>query len=135
MKRLTIRNSDGSVSQPTSTTIKAVFEKLADYEDLEEQGRITALPDKVNDFDFMRAFELIFADNEGRVALLPCKVGDTVYQIDNYGNMYDDVVKRIVIENSKVIYETNGIGFDETAIGERVFLSREEAVEAWNRRV
>ena len=33
MERLTIRNSDGSVSQPTSTTIQAVFEKLAAYED------------------------------------------------------------------------------------------------------
>lgn len=33
MDRLTIRNSDGSVSQPTSTTISAVFEKLAAYED------------------------------------------------------------------------------------------------------
>ena len=33
MERFTIRNSDGSVSQPTSTTIEAVFYRLADYED------------------------------------------------------------------------------------------------------
>ena len=33
MERLTIRNSDGSVSQPTVTTIQAVFKKLAAYED------------------------------------------------------------------------------------------------------
>lgn len=49
MERLTIRNSDGSVSQPTSTTIQAVFEKLAAYEDLEEQGRLIVLPCKVGD--------------------------------------------------------------------------------------
>lgn len=35
MKRLTIRNSDGFVSQPTSTTIEDVFYKLAEYEDTE----------------------------------------------------------------------------------------------------
>ena len=32
MERLTIRNSDGTVSQPTSTTIEAAFYRLADYE-------------------------------------------------------------------------------------------------------
>ena len=33
MERLTIRNGDGSVSLPTSTTVEAVFERLALYED------------------------------------------------------------------------------------------------------
>lgn len=33
MKRLTIRNGDGSVSQPTSTTVEAAFNRLAEYED------------------------------------------------------------------------------------------------------
>ena len=33
MRRLTIRNSDGSVSQPTDTRWADVFTKLADYED------------------------------------------------------------------------------------------------------
>lgn len=33
MERLTIRNSDGSVSQPTNTTVEAVFYRLAAYED------------------------------------------------------------------------------------------------------
>ena len=33
VERLTIRNGDGSVSQPTSTTVEAVFERLALYED------------------------------------------------------------------------------------------------------
>ncbi len=34
MERLTIRNSDGSVSQPTTTTVEEVFYRLAEYEDL-----------------------------------------------------------------------------------------------------
>lgn len=33
MKRLTIRNSDSSVSQPTGTTVEEVFYRLAEYED------------------------------------------------------------------------------------------------------
>jgi len=33
-KRLTMRNSDGTVSQPTSTSVEQVFYRLADYEDL-----------------------------------------------------------------------------------------------------
>ena len=35
VNRLTIRNSDGSVSQPTHTTFEAVFNRLAEYEDTE----------------------------------------------------------------------------------------------------
>lgn len=34
MKRLTIRNSDGSVSQPTDTTFEKAMYRLAEYEDL-----------------------------------------------------------------------------------------------------
>lgn len=33
MERLTKRNEDSSVSRPTSTTVEAVFERLALYED------------------------------------------------------------------------------------------------------
>lgn len=33
MNRLTMRNSDGTVSQPTGTTVEAVFYRLAEYED------------------------------------------------------------------------------------------------------
>ena len=36
MKRLTIRNSDGSVSQPFNFDWSAAMRKLADYEDMEE---------------------------------------------------------------------------------------------------
>jgi len=32
--RLTLSNSDGSVSQPTNTTVDSVFRKLAEYEDI-----------------------------------------------------------------------------------------------------
>jgi len=44
MSRLTIRNSDGSVSQPTDLRWADAFMKLADYEDAEEAGRMIILP-------------------------------------------------------------------------------------------
>lgn len=53
------------------------------------------------------------------VNLPPCKVGDTVYQADGV-RVYESVVK-------KVIYDTDGIAFDETAIGTSVFTRREQA--------
>ncbi|MBQ2279504.1 MAG: hypothetical protein II333_13140 [Clostridia bacterium] len=53
------------------------------------------------------------------VEIPPCKVGDTVYQTDGE-RVYESVVKN-------VLYDTDGIAFDETAIGESVFLYVEEA--------
>ena len=39
MERLTIKNSDGTYSQPTHTTFEKMFYKLAQFEDfMEEQG-------------------------------------------------------------------------------------------------
>ena len=40
-----------------------------------------------------------------------------VYQIDNDGNIYESKI-------SKIIYETNGIAFDKSAIGKSVFLEK-----------
>ena len=53
---------------------------------------------------------------------LPCKVGDTVYQVDSE-RIYESTVRNI-------IYDTDGIAFDERAIGKSVFLTREEAEKA-----
>ena len=47
--RLTIRNSDGTVSQPMNLDWAAALEKLAAYEDAEDQGRMVILPCAVED--------------------------------------------------------------------------------------
>ena len=86
-------------------TIKNMIKKLADYEDLEEQGLLVRLP---------------------------CKVGDTLYCIDN------EIVELLIV-NSFRIYNFNRIEIDfENASGftlctfsgeldEGYFLTREEA--------
>lgn len=60
------------------------------------------------------------------VIVPPCKVGDTVYQVDAE-RVYPSVVKA-------VIYDTDGIAFDERAIGKTVFTSPEEAEQALKER-
>lgn len=59
--------------------------KLAAYEDAEEQGRLVILPEPTPDIDFVRIFNLVMADAEDRVIVLPCKVWDTVWGADPDG--------------------------------------------------
>ena len=66
--------------------------------------------------------DLLQAEKNGRMVVLPCKVGDTVYQIDAE-RVYESEVKWI-------IFDCNDIAFDERAIGVSIFLTREEAEAA-----
>lgn len=75
--------------------------------------------------DFVERMCRYFKD-KSRFVKLPCKVGDTVYQVDSE-RIYESTVKRI-------IYDTDGIAFDERAIGKSVFLTREQAEKALEER-
>lgn len=95
MKRLTIRNSDGTVSQPTHSTFENVFNRLAEYEDtgLEPEEILTGKElaevacalislkeyKSLGTIDHIR--ELLKAEQDGRLVVMPCNVGDTVYCI------------------------------------------------------
>lgn len=57
------------------------------------------------------------AEKEGRLAVLPCKVGDTVYVLRQSWNGWN-------IDKKKFSYAMNG------KIGKTVFLTREEAEKA-----
>ena len=74
MKRLTTRHYDGTGVEVANNW--DALEKLARYEDAEEQGRLVVLPESTPDIDFMRIFNLIMADADGRVIILPCKEED-----------------------------------------------------------
>lgn len=117
MNRLTIRNSDGSVSQPTHSTFEKVFNRLAEYEDAEEQGLLVRLP---------------------------CRVGDTVYVTEP--RYYNGAV-HTGIQNGKVygfefdeewvvwvhLADDNphsGNAYPIADIGKTVFLTREAAEKA-----
>lgn len=66
-----------------------------------------------------RLRELAQADREGRCVVLPCKVGDTVYQVDD--------IRVYALEVRNLIYDAGILAFDESTIGKTVFLTRAEA--------
>lgn len=63
------------------------------------------------------------------VIVPPCKVGDTVYQTDSC-RVYQSEIDYIEVHGFVTIFYADGVAFDERAIGDSIFLSREEAEKA-----
>lgn len=97
--------------------IQKAFEKLAEYEDLEEQGKLLKLPCAVGD--------TVYEVQELRKRIQPYIV--IAVHVSNCGNLYGWELK-----DGKGVY-SNVNGFSEYAIGKQVFLTREEAGEALKR--
>lgn len=70
----------------------------------------------------MKAEELADYLFENGVVVLPCRVGDIVYQTDGV-RVYESRV-------SEIVYYTPTVAFDGTAVGKSIFLTREEAEKA-----
>lgn len=123
----------------------AVCERLAAYEDTglspEKVSWMKEVVEAAFDNDtsrIERAHNLHVADKEGRVVVLPCKVGDTVFaRLDNKSKYVCECkVKQIVVGNIGFVtfapigapereYDVSLRGFGKT-----VFLTREEAEKA-----
>ena len=54
------------------------------------------------------------------------KIGDTVYQCDGF-RIYSLTIQNIYYHQGRAVYDTDGIAFDNRAIGESIFTSKEEA--------
>ncbi len=98
-------------------------DRLAAYEDIAEL---------CGGFDRLR--ELAEADKDGRVVVLPCKVGDTVWRIVRDGEPHitrDEVRDMCFADDMTLCVELVGgrITFTEK-FGKTVFLSHEEAEKA-----
>lgn len=124
MERLTIRNSDGSVSQPIDLKWSEALERLAAYED-------TGLtPEKIAGI----ACELQVyrnAGKDGRLPLLLCKVDDTVYVV-LMGRVFPFEVISVMLHGDTPTFKAqHGMhlcwGFGNDDIGKTVFLNREDA--------
>lgn len=121
MERLTGRKENGhayiigcpdfEIPKIIGMIIQRVVDKCADIEDILD-----------DEYDLDRLRELAEADREGRCVVLPCKVGDKVFQQNGVGIFESQV--------QKIIYDCGHFAFDEEAIGERVFLTRESAEAA-----
>ena len=146
MERLTCRDKDGFPMMKKRGGFKqGGVERLAAYEDTgltpqacaeaREAGKVLSSCD----ISFGRLAELLTADRDGRLVVLPCKVGDTVYEGTSRKTISEYRVKAIRVELFCTFIEWDivagfvdksifGVPVDE--IGKTVFLTREEAEKA-----
>lgn len=85
--------------------------------------------DTLYDTEWEEAAEELLASG---VIVPPCKVGSRVYQIDDV-RVYESTVEEITVTRVSTIFCTEGVAFDEMAIGKSIFLTREEAEKALER--
>lgn len=124
MERLTRRSANGTgvYATPSGEHIEwennrhNVLQKLADYEDLEEQGRLIKLPCKVGD--------TVWDNDCGR----PCAYTITAF---SFGEC-EGYICEPVTTKEVVFYYANSSGsitgsFAESEIGKTVFLTKSEA--------
>lgn len=122
--------------------------RLADYEDTGMtpeafQSYVVFLQDLIGNQKASEALDrfrqLVKADRDGRLVVLPCKPGDTVYEVTSRKTISEYRVKAIRVELFCTFIEWDivagfvdksifGVPVDE--IGKTVFLTHEEAEEA-----
>lgn len=111
----------------TDCSQKQVWERLKAYEDSrlspEDAANLHAILRLGDGMTLMRLRELAVADQEGRVIVLPCKEGTTVYCISLPIETYPDKRKPEVVP---IAFTRN----DLLKFGSRVFLTSEEAEKA-----
>lgn len=135
----------GSYCESSSCTQREVWERLKAYEatgltpgQCQNAKTIIELAFADDTSKAERIRELFKADKEGRVVVLPCKVGDTVYWVHNKTITKCRMYR--IQKNHKGIYiclrgdrKSHGAFRTDLVIGKTVFLTREEAEEALRR--
>ncbi len=127
-------------------TQKQVWERLREYEDAGLSPKACTEAREIEetlsgyDYSISRMVELMKADVEGRVVVLPCKVGDTAYYLNGKFIIDFEVIGYMVDERGA--WSFMGEHYEEKTektyycdpetekIGKTVFLTREEAEKA-----
>ena len=150
MERLTFEGNFCDIAQcacmkcpyDTNCSQKQVWERLKQYEDSklspEDAANLHAILRLGDGMTLMRLRELAEADQEGRVVVLPCKVGNQVFALlDTDKHISECEVKQIGLgsEIGFVGLEPIGArgreyGVALNGFGKTVFLTREEAEKA-----
>lgn len=137
----------GSFCEDGYCSQRKVWERLKAYEDTHmmpsdvtsmrmDMAIIAAL---FNDVDVDRMKELTEADKDGRLVVLPCKVGDRLYEVTGRKTISVYKVKAIRVELFGLFIEWDIVegfvwqslsGINAGEIGKTVFLTREEAEKA-----
>lgn len=115
------------------------IERLAAYEDtgLSPQACIEAREIEAGlsseDYSIHRMVELMRADKDGRLVVLPCKVGEGLWTFCSHPveQVYSFTVTDISTLNGRTMLNTSRCGvIDARDVGKTVFLTREEAQKA-----
>ena len=132
----------------TCNYLDEIVERLAAYEDtgltpeevsalIKDWSDLCTIVGECGGID--RLQELAEADKDGRVAVLPCKVGDTLYEVTGRKTISEYRVKAIRVELFCVFIEweiekgfvwQSLAGITQNELGKTVFLTREEAEKA-----
>ena len=144
MERLTFEGNfcdlaqcrDSACRQSGTCTMKEVWERLKAYEDAGLSPQACAEARKIEetlsgyDYSISRMVELMKADVEGRVLILPC-APDAIYWEKVGGNLAQSRFEGLhVYEDGTIKYAGYGMEICAEDIGKTVFLSREEAEKA-----
>ena len=159
MERLTFEGNfcdlaqcrDSACRQSGTCTMKEVWERLKAYEDAGLSPQACAEAREIEealssyDYSISRMVELMKADKDGRVVVLPCKVGDTVWvtgrdNVPREMELESPDIRAVCTDEDNLCMSTcnrKPDGFcayrlrnDGADIGETVFLTREEAEKA-----
>ena len=157
MERLTFEGNfcdiaqcrDSACRQDGTCTQRLVWERLKAYEDAGLSPQACAEAREIEetlsgyDYSISRMVDLMKADVEGRVLVMPCKVGETVYMIERIfdidNGICDEICARKVIGhggnalNKLWLIGSGGIcnvSIFLSEFGKTVFLTREEAEKA-----
>lgn len=106
-------------------------ERCAEFARADAEGRYIVMRDAEQE-GVARLRELAEADKDGRLVVLPCKVGDTLFRV------LDGNISEHEVQNMKYFARQRRLGIDitpffpdaEKFIGKTVFLAREEAENA-----
>lgn len=137
----------GQIAAELNTAARReILERLAAYEDtgLSPQACIEAreIEEELSaeDYSIHRMVELMRADKDGRLAVLPCKIGGTVYAFlrdnvkfypgTNGWYISEERVGAITKDGFYLGDPADGVYAHNEEIGENVFLTREEAEKA-----
>ena len=149
MERLTFLNgdeipcvrNDQCFEEQSEHYCGPAIDRLAAYEDTHmmppdvmhmrmDMAILTALFDGI-DVDRMR--EIVAAERDGRVVVLPCKVGDGLWTFCSYPveQVYSFTVTDISTLNGRIMLNTSRCGvIDARDVGKTVFLTHEDAEKA-----
>lgn len=147
MERLTFEGNFCDIAQcrelpcpyDGNCTQKQVWERLKAYEDSRLSPQACAEAREIEetlsgcDYSISRMVELMKADVEGRVVVLPCRRGDELWTYCNYPvkRIYSFTVSDVSTLNGRTVLNTLGLGtIRPEDIGKTVFLTCEEAEKA-----